>query len=178
MLTRHVSRLLSAYHQGELDPATACRVEAHLRHCSRCRQEDAAIRSAAALVRNLPLVTAPEPLWDGIEARLQAHSAHIPHRHEMSPPSQRGVSRGGDGDGAPSFLAVGAGGFGYFHFRRSRMAPRFASALLIIALLIAVATLSRSHHSRPAVDNRAFWRVAHVEGAPSVGPNRIISTGR
>src|SRR5579862_3890875 len=144
MLTRHVSRLLSAYHQGELDPATACRVEAHLRHCSRCRQEDAAIRSAAALVRNLPLVSAPQPLWDGIEARLKAHSAH----------TQRT-------DGLP--------------VRRSGMALRFASALLILAFVTAVVTLSRPRPSRPAVDNRPFWQVAHVEGAPSVGPNRIIS---
>ena len=72
MLTRHVSRQLAGYCDGQLTAGEARRIDEHLAVCERCRQERDDIRFAAGLVRQLTTVAAPVPLWDAIDAQLNA----------------------------------------------------------------------------------------------------------
>ena len=72
MLTRHVSRQLARYCDGQVPAGEAKRIDAHLAVCERCRQERDDIRFAAALVRQLAVVAAPAPIWDAIDAQLDA----------------------------------------------------------------------------------------------------------
>ena len=64
---------LVAYAAGELPHGTAQRIEAHLQTCTACRQEVAAIRAGIALAQELPLLKAPEDLWQRIAPQLEAH---------------------------------------------------------------------------------------------------------
>jgi hypothetical protein len=75
VLTRHVSRQLSRYCDGQLSPAEAQAVQAHLASCARCRAEHDEIRFAAGLLRELKTVSAPPSVWNGIFARLDAPPA-------------------------------------------------------------------------------------------------------
>jgi hypothetical protein len=72
MLTRHVSRRLAAYVDGQLEAADAHAVEAHLARCERCRAELDEIRFASNLVRQLAVEPAPETIWPAIDAELTA----------------------------------------------------------------------------------------------------------
>ena len=70
MLTRHVSRQLAGYCDGQVTAGEARRIDEHLAVCERCRQERDDIRFAAGLVRQLATVAAPVPIWDAIDAQL------------------------------------------------------------------------------------------------------------
>jgi hypothetical protein len=66
MLTRHVSRLLARYCDGQLGDAEARAVEAHLASCARCRAERDEILFAAGLLRQLKIVSPPDAVWAAI----------------------------------------------------------------------------------------------------------------
>lgn len=66
---------LVAYAAGDLKPDRQRRVEAHLQTCAACRQEVEAIRAGIALTRDLPLLKAPDDLWQRIEPKLEAQLA-------------------------------------------------------------------------------------------------------
>ncbi len=66
---------LAAYAVGNLRAGQAQRISAHLKTCAACRQEVAEIQAGIARTRELPLLTAPEDLWERIEPQLQAHLA-------------------------------------------------------------------------------------------------------
>lgn len=51
---RHPDDLLSAFVDGELEPATAERVSAHLARCEPCRHEAEAVEAARTWIRQLP----------------------------------------------------------------------------------------------------------------------------
>ena len=92
MLTRHVSRQLARYCDGQVAAGEARRIDAHLAVCARCRQEHDDIRFAAGIVRQLAGVAAPAPIWDAIDAQLgaQASSARLdpgPTRRWMLAPA-------------------------------------------------------------------------------------------
>jgi hypothetical protein len=70
MFARHYRRHLSAYAHGELSPAEAARVAAHLGDCAACRSEFEEVRLGIRLAESLPSAAAPANLWDGIEAAL------------------------------------------------------------------------------------------------------------
>jgi hypothetical protein len=72
VFTRHVSRQLARYCDGQLDADEARRVEAHLASCARCRVERDEIRFAAGLIRQLTVVEAPDSIWVGIARQLDA----------------------------------------------------------------------------------------------------------
>lgn len=75
MLTRHVSRRLAAYVDGQLGAADVHAVEVHLARCERCRADLDEIRFASNLVRQLAVEPAPETLWPAIDAELASRAS-------------------------------------------------------------------------------------------------------
>ena len=71
MLTRHVSRRLAAYVDGELAPRNAQHVEFHMGRCARCRTDYEHVRFGMSIVEHLPSIEAPEAIWTSIEAALR-----------------------------------------------------------------------------------------------------------
>ena len=71
MLTRHVSRKLARYCDGQLAAAEARAVEAHLASCARCRAERDEIRFAAGLLRQLKVISPPDALWSNIASQVE-----------------------------------------------------------------------------------------------------------
>lgn len=72
----HVTGLLAAHLVGELDPARAREVEAHLASCADCRAEAARLRTtwdvlAAAAV---PVGSTRADLWSGVRARTMGRA--------------------------------------------------------------------------------------------------------
>jgi anti-sigma factor RsiW len=61
---------LAAWNDGQLQPSTSRRMEAHLKRCARCRAELEAVRAAATALRELRVQSAPESLWMAIERGL------------------------------------------------------------------------------------------------------------
>lgn len=70
MFTKHVTKKLSAYCNGELAADQLQRVREHLLACKRCRKEHDEVRLGVNLAQQLPLATAPAELWNEIEALL------------------------------------------------------------------------------------------------------------
>ncbi|MGA2741516.1 MAG: FecR domain-containing protein [Bryobacteraceae bacterium] len=73
--TRHISRQLAAYLDGQLTQPRAQRAEIHLRQCTRCRAEYEQVRLGMQMVEHLPLVEAPDAIWLSVEAALEARPA-------------------------------------------------------------------------------------------------------
>jgi hypothetical protein len=71
MFTRHISRHLAAYLDGQLAPPKAQEAELHLRECPRCRTEREQVQRGMDRVEYLPLVDAPEAVWLSLEAALR-----------------------------------------------------------------------------------------------------------
>jgi hypothetical protein len=77
MFSRHVTKDISAYCQGEL-PAEASRQFAeHIISCAKCRREFEEIRLGIRLAEHLPLVGAADSLWTGVEASLDSATERI-----------------------------------------------------------------------------------------------------
>lgn len=74
MFTRHVTKELSAYCNGELSNEQSRRVRGHLLQCERCRREHGEIRLGVRLAERLPLAAAPAGMWNEIEALLDQGS--------------------------------------------------------------------------------------------------------
>jgi hypothetical protein len=74
MFTKHVTKHLSAYCNGELLQQESLRVRDHLLSCKRCRDEHAEITFGVSLAQQLPLAAAPADMWSEIEALLDQQS--------------------------------------------------------------------------------------------------------
>ena len=74
----HPDKQLVAYMQGELDAKRRQRIEVHLQRCARCRHQAEALRQAHLLLTDLPTLSAPEGLWDRIEAALPEAPSSAP----------------------------------------------------------------------------------------------------
>jgi len=70
MFTRHVSRRLAPYIDGELDAAGRRGVEDHLAACATCRLAYGQVRIGIESLDRLPAVAAPETIWVALEAAL------------------------------------------------------------------------------------------------------------
>ncbi len=70
MFAKHVSNLTSAYCHDELSPEQSRRVAEHLISCRHCRGEFEEVKFGARLAAQLPLIEAPDSLWDGLESAL------------------------------------------------------------------------------------------------------------
>ena len=82
MFTRHVRRRLSAYCNGELSAEESRRVREHLLRCRRCRDEYDEIKLGVELARQLPLVSAPQSIWNELERSL---AAEVPAKSQARP---------------------------------------------------------------------------------------------
>jgi len=65
-----ISRQLSAYLDGELDPDAGREVEAHLTVCGVCREELRGLRQVKAMLAHLPEVAPSEEVWQGLRRRI------------------------------------------------------------------------------------------------------------
>jgi FecR protein/Putative zinc-finger len=63
MLTRHISRRLAAYIDGQLAHRPARQAELHIGQCARCRAEYEQVKVGMATLESLHLVEAPEAIW-------------------------------------------------------------------------------------------------------------------
>ena len=73
MFTRHVSRQLAAYVDGELSQRGAQQTERHLLECAQCRFDYEQVRLGMAAVQHLSLIDTPGNLWAPIEAAFRDH---------------------------------------------------------------------------------------------------------
>src|ERR1043165_6537095 len=72
MFSRHVTKDISAYCQGELPVEASRQFAEHIMSCAKCRREFEEIKLGIKLAEQLPQVAAPETLWPKIEASLGA----------------------------------------------------------------------------------------------------------
>ena len=96
--------LLDLYVDGELPPAEAERVQAHLETCGVCRSyvdDIQAIRAAFPTIEDTPV---PEGFADGVMAAIRAGKA--PRKRQSAPPLGPGRAAAG---GVPCDLCGGAG---------------------------------------------------------------------
>jgi hypothetical protein len=70
MFSRHCSKRLSAFCNGETGAEESKRIADHLTTCQRCRNEYDEIRLGVQLAAQLSLVTAPDEIWNGIQRLL------------------------------------------------------------------------------------------------------------
>lgn len=70
MFTKHVTRQLSAYCNGELSTEQSRYVREHLLACERCRHEHDEVKLGVQLAQQLPLTQAPADMWGEIEELL------------------------------------------------------------------------------------------------------------
>ena len=70
MATRHVTKQLSAYCNGELPVEESRRLREHLLECRQCRQAYEEIRLGVELARHLTVIPAPDSLWNDLESQL------------------------------------------------------------------------------------------------------------
>ncbi|HEY3581978.1 MAG TPA: FecR domain-containing protein [Pyrinomonadaceae bacterium] len=70
MFSRHVTKDISAYCQGELSAEESRQFAEHVIACAKCRREFEEIKLGIRLAEQLPLVPAPEMLWSEIEASV------------------------------------------------------------------------------------------------------------
>ena len=70
MFNRHIEKSLTRYCDGELNAGERQRVDAHLASCAHCRAALDEIQFSARLVRQLSAVSAPPPVWQGIDAAM------------------------------------------------------------------------------------------------------------
>src|SRR5438067_3014135 len=69
--SRHISRQLATYIDGELAPRREQQVRIHLGRCERCQAEREQVALGMAAVEELPVVEAPASIWLSIEAALE-----------------------------------------------------------------------------------------------------------
>jgi hypothetical protein len=70
MFAKHVSKQLSGYCHDELSTEESRQVAEHLIGCNRCRLEFEQVKFGVSLAEQLPLVPAPDSLWQEVEALI------------------------------------------------------------------------------------------------------------
>jgi anti-sigma factor RsiW len=69
---------LVAYHDGELEPTQAHRLETHLRGCPRCQSERQQLRQVNLLLRSLPVPSRSERYWPQAMQQLRSKTQELP----------------------------------------------------------------------------------------------------
>lgn len=76
-MTEHVIEQLSVWLDGELPPAEAAAVDAHLAVCASCRETADELRQVVRAAQSLPDVPPERDLWPGILARIREEPATV-----------------------------------------------------------------------------------------------------
>jgi hypothetical protein len=66
---------LSSYLDGDLSVREQEEIAGHIRQCSRCAEEEKALRETLSLLRNLPAEAAPPELLEGVRLRIAEKTA-------------------------------------------------------------------------------------------------------
>ena len=66
---------LSSYLDGDLSVREQEEIAGHIRQCSRCAEEERALRETLSLLRNLPAEAAPPELLEGVRLRIAEKTA-------------------------------------------------------------------------------------------------------
>ncbi len=74
----HVTHQIQAYLDGELTPALADALRAHVRDCAACRRELEAARALWGLVDQAPTPAPHGSIWPGLDARLARRRGQRP----------------------------------------------------------------------------------------------------
>ena len=166
MIGRHPSRWIPAYCDGQLPPKKASAVAAHLERCERCRRECEEVRFAAALLREMPIVPAPDEVWRGIERNLE--------RRETSSSSLSWWSSRCQLVAAGTLLLLVIGGLAY------RQAQRFRGPSWEVTTVTNGATQTARQPEGTWIQTSTSMR-AHVKigniGAVDVGPDTRLRLG-
>src|SRR5713226_2391815 len=152
MFNKHVTKLLSAYCNGELSPEQSHRVAEHLLACDRCRNEHDEIGLGVQLAKQLPLASAPAEMWSEIEALLDNQSRK------------------------PIFAPRASRDFAFGWYRVAAF-----SAVLLVALAIGVVLLRRSHDRPPDESGEVAsesWEVASLSGTIRIDRGPATNKGR
>lgn len=174
MFSKHVGKKLSAYCQGELAAEESRQLAEHLIGCQRCRAEYEEIKLGVKFADHLPLITAPDSLWDELELLIDKQDAdQKPRAVRTARMSWRPVFAT---IAASLLLLVGLAAF-WFYWQESR--PSWEVARLDGAPRIGAATINDK--SRLAVGewletddvSRAKINVATI-GHVDVDPNTRI----
>src|SRR5215471_7518329 len=159
MFRNHAKRHLSAYCNGELAENDCRRVSEHLLVCQSCRREYEEISQGVRLAGQLRKLGAPDEIWTGIEAQIEANSIVAQDGILRSP------SRGATGDGrirTSRLVGVASG-------RWLRATVAAAGLMVIIGAGVLIYMKQRP---------RAAWAIEVVEGEPRVGSSAIGKEGK
>lgn len=138
MNCEQASNLLGQHFDGELTPAVADDLKAHLASCSPCRAELGALSELASELATGPTTPVPDNLWAAIERRLPQESAAPPSA--MSEPETSRLARPAWRRHAPLaiaasiLLAVGLSMFGPLGVDSSAQASVVDFSVLLDAL--------------------------------------------
>lgn len=80
MFAKHVTRDISAYCHGELSAEESRRFAEHIIACAKCRREFEEIKLGIKFAEQLPQLSAPEGLWQGIERQLGTERKLAPRK--------------------------------------------------------------------------------------------------
>jgi len=67
--------MLSSYLDGDLSDREQAEIAGHIRQCSRCAEEERALRETLSLLRSLPAEAAPPELLKGVKLRIAEKTA-------------------------------------------------------------------------------------------------------
>ncbi|HKY29487.1 MAG TPA: zf-HC2 domain-containing protein [Pyrinomonadaceae bacterium] len=81
MFSKHVGKRLSAYCHGELAAEESRQIAEHLIGCQRCRAEYEEIKLGVKFADHLPVITAPDSLWDDLELLIDKQGADRKPQH-------------------------------------------------------------------------------------------------
>ena len=70
MFSKHVTKDISAYCHGELSPEESRQFAEHIISCVKCRTKYEEIKLGIKLAEQLPLLTAPDSLWEDLDKAL------------------------------------------------------------------------------------------------------------
>jgi hypothetical protein len=74
MFSRHVTKDISAYCNGELSPEASKQFAEHIISCVKCRTRFEEVKLGVKLAEHLPQLSAPDHLWSGLEPLLNTEA--------------------------------------------------------------------------------------------------------
>ena len=156
MFSRHVTKDISAYCHGELSSEESKQFAEHIIACAKCRTKFEEVKLGIKLAEQLPVVTAPESLWEELESKLGRERA------DWTTPASSGRT--------PA--------------RRPLVAVAAAAALILITALGGVWLFFNRPALLPGPPDvtqnpsKSSWFVKSLNGTPKIGSEQIGGDGQ